>query len=186
MTTGDFTALTPFPKRTIGPTVPGHELAIVEPETAVPTFETGKVGEIAARYADNSVCSRSTGAAETTVAKDRNGWLLTEDLEWADEADYLAFEGRTLPKTAGRLVRPTLLNGQERSSRSRAPPHKPGCSPSILWVSIIDLWDRWNTGGAFQPAVPSGLMREPDETDLETSNCCFRTPAGLTVRLPTW
>jgi len=96
MLAGDCTALTPFKEGLIGPPAPGHDLAIVDPETAEPTVETGDVGEIAVRYADNPVCFKEYwNKPEATDAKVRNGWLLTEDLGWMDEDGYVGFESRT-------------------------------------------------------------------------------------------
>jgi acetyl-CoA synthetase len=96
MLAGDCTSLTPFKEGLIGPPAPGHDLAIVDPETAEPTVATGEVGEIAVRYAGNPVCFKEYwGKPEATNAKVQNGWLLTEDLGWMDDAGYVGFESRT-------------------------------------------------------------------------------------------
>jgi acetyl-CoA synthetase len=92
MLAGDCTALTPFKEGSIGPPGPGHELAIVDPETAEPTVDTG---EIAVKYAGNPVCSKEYwGTPAATDAKVRNGWLLTEDLGSMDEVGYVGFQSR--------------------------------------------------------------------------------------------
>jgi acetyl-CoA synthetase len=92
---GDCTALTEFREGYIGRPGPGHEVAIVDPETAEPTVEAGETGEIAVRYEDNPVCFvEYWNEPEKTAAKVQNGWLLTEDLGQMDEDGYVAFVGR--------------------------------------------------------------------------------------------
>ncbi|WP_222912860.1 AMP-binding protein [Natrinema sp. SYSU A 869] len=79
----------------MGLTVPGHEVAIVDPETAEPIDEPGSVGEIAVRYEGNPVCFEEYWQKpELTDRKVRNGWLLTEDLGSVDEDGFFSFEGR--------------------------------------------------------------------------------------------
>ena len=96
MLAGDCTALTPFVEGTIGRRAPGHDIAIVDPETAEPTVPTGETGEIAVRYEGNPVCFLEYwNRPEKTERKVRNGWLLTEDLGRMDEDGYLTFVGRT-------------------------------------------------------------------------------------------
>src|SRR5699024_625261 len=56
VTIGDCTALTEFREGTMGRPAPGMEIAIVDPETADATVDTGDVGEIAVRYDGNPVC----------------------------------------------------------------------------------------------------------------------------------
>ena len=56
MIVGDCTALTESREGKIGPPAPGHEIAIVDPETAMPTIDRGAVGEIAVRYDGDPVC----------------------------------------------------------------------------------------------------------------------------------
>ncbi len=74
---------------------PGHEIAIVDPETAEATVPRGEVGEIAVRYEGDPICFKEYwGEPEKTARKVRNGWLLTEDLGTMDEDDYLAFVSR--------------------------------------------------------------------------------------------
>jgi acetyl-CoA synthetase len=95
MMVGDCTSLTPFREGYIGRRGPGHELAIVDPETAEATVPTGETGEIAVRYEGNPVCFAGYwNEPEKTEQKVRNGWLLTEDLGRLDEDGYLQFVGR--------------------------------------------------------------------------------------------
>jgi acetyl-CoA synthetase len=95
MIVGDCTALTEFRKGTIGPAAPGHEIAIVDSETAEATVEPGEVGEIAVRYEDDPVCFKEYWKNPVaTNAKVQNGWLLTEDLGSLDENGYLTFHSR--------------------------------------------------------------------------------------------
>jgi acetyl-CoA synthetase len=96
MLVGDCTALFPFVEGYIGRPAPGHEIAIVDPETAEPTVPAGETGEIAVRYEGNPVCFLEYwNKPEKTDRKVRNGWLLTEDLGRLNEDGYLAFVGRT-------------------------------------------------------------------------------------------
>ncbi|WP_226008215.1 acyl-CoA synthetase [Natrinema salinisoli] len=95
MLAGDCTALTEFRDGKIGRAAPGHEIAIVDPDTAEETVETGEVGEIAVRYEGNPVCFKEYwNKPEKTDRKVRNGWLLTEDLGRMDEDGYLEFISR--------------------------------------------------------------------------------------------
>ncbi|QFU81572.1 acyl-CoA synthetase [Natronorubrum aibiense] len=92
---GDCTALTEFREGKMGLAAPGHDVRIVDPETAEPTVDTGEVGEIAVRYADNPVCFKEyLNKPERTARKVRNGWLLTEDLGTVDEDGYVTFKSR--------------------------------------------------------------------------------------------
>ncbi|MFB6117873.1 acyl-CoA synthetase [Halosegnis sp.] len=95
MVAGDCTALAESRDGYIGLPGPGHEIAILDPETAEPTVSAGESGEIAVRYEGNPVCFREYwDEPEQTAAKVVNGWLLTEDLGRMDEDGYLAFEAR--------------------------------------------------------------------------------------------
>lgn len=95
MIVGDCTALTESREGKIGPSAPGHEIAIVDPETAEPTVNTGEVGEIAVRYEGDPICFKEYWRKpEKTDAKVKNGWLLTEDLGRRDEDGYLSFHSR--------------------------------------------------------------------------------------------
>lgn len=112
MLVGDCTALTEFREGMIGPAGPGHEVAIVDTETAEPTVDPGDVGEIAVHYEGNPVCFKEYwNKPEKTAAKVQNGWLLTEDLGWMDEDGYVAFESRKddVIISAGYRIGPTEI-----------------------------------------------------------------------------
>lgn len=95
MLVGDCRKLLPFKEGYIGKPAPGHEVCIVDPDTAEPINNPGEVGEIAVRYEGNPVCFKEYwGKPEATEAKVQNGWLLTEDLGRMDEDGYVAFESR--------------------------------------------------------------------------------------------
>jgi acetyl-CoA synthetase len=95
MLVGDCTALTEFREGYIGRAGPGHEVTIVDPETAEPTVDPGETGEIAVRYEGNPVCFvEYWNKPEKTERKVRNGWLLTEDLGRMDADGYVSFVGR--------------------------------------------------------------------------------------------
>lgn len=92
---GDCTALAEFREGKMGLAGPGHDVRIVDPDTAEPTVETGEIGEIAVRYEGNPVCfTEYLNKPERTARKVQNGWLLTEDLGTADEDGYFTFKSR--------------------------------------------------------------------------------------------
>jgi acetyl-CoA synthetase len=87
----------------------GHEVTLVDRETAEPTVEPGEIGEIAVRYGDDPLLfERYLGKPERTAEKVRNGWLLTEDLGTVDDEGYLAYHSRKddVIITAGYRVSP--------------------------------------------------------------------------------
>jgi acetyl-CoA synthetase len=109
---GDCTALFPFRDGSMGRAGVGHEITIVDPDTAEPTVEPGEVGEIAVRYEGDPVCFKSyLNQPERTDEKVRNGWLLTEDLGRMDEDGYVAFESRKddVIISAGYRIGPTEI-----------------------------------------------------------------------------
>jgi acetyl-CoA synthetase len=79
----------------IGKAAPGHEVAILDPDTAEPTVDPGEVGEIGVRYEGDPACFKEYwNKPEKTEKKFKNGWLLTEDLGTADEDGYIEFVSR--------------------------------------------------------------------------------------------
>jgi acetyl-CoA synthetase len=80
----------------IGVAGPGHDVTILDPETAEPTVPTGEVGEIALRYEGNPLpFTEYWGLPEkTTEKKLDSGWMLTEDLGTVDEDGYFEFVSR--------------------------------------------------------------------------------------------
>jgi acetyl-CoA synthetase len=112
MVAGDCTALVESVEGKIGKPAPGHELAIVDPETAEANVESGDVGEIAVRYEDNPVCFKEYWQKpKKTDGKVRNGWLLTEDLGTIDDEGYLEFVSRkdTVIISAGYRIGPVEI-----------------------------------------------------------------------------
>lgn len=109
---GDCTKLVESKAGKIGPRGPGHEVAIVDPETAERTVGTGEVGEIAVRYEGNPVCFKEYwNKPEATAEKVANGWLLTEDLGRMDEDGFLEFVSRkdTVIISAGYRIGPVEI-----------------------------------------------------------------------------
>ena len=89
------TALMDYKVGKLGRPGPGHEIAILDPETAEPTVPTNEVGEIGVRYQGDPVCFLEYwNKPEKTDAKVQNGWLLTGDLGRVDEDGYYQFESR--------------------------------------------------------------------------------------------
>lgn len=80
----------------MGRPTPGHEVVIVDDESAEPIEAPGAVGEIAVRYEGDPVCfQRYHEKPEKTARKVQNGWLLTGDLGKRAEDGYLEFVSRT-------------------------------------------------------------------------------------------
>jgi len=95
MLIGDCTALAEFQEGYMGLPAPGHEVTIVNPDSAEPTVETSEIGEIAVRYSGDPVCFEEYWQKpEKTASKVENGWLLTEDLGWVDDSGHVAFKSR--------------------------------------------------------------------------------------------
>lgn len=91
---GDCTALMEFREGTMGRAGPGHEIAILDPESSEPV-ETDEIGEIAVRYEGDLVCMKEyLNKPEKTARKIRDGWLRTEDLGSMDSEGYIAFKSR--------------------------------------------------------------------------------------------
>lgn len=112
MIVGDCTALTEFREGKIGRRGPGHEIAIVDPQTAEPLDASNEVGEIAVRYEGNPVCFKEYwNKPEKTAEKVKNGWLLTEDLGRLDADGYLEFVSRkdTVIISAGYRIGPVEI-----------------------------------------------------------------------------
>lgn len=95
MIAGDCTRLLESREGKIGPPAPGHDIEIVDPQTAEPTVEPTEIGEIAVRYDGNPVCFKEYwNKPQKTKNKVQNGWLLTEDLGSMDEDGYIEFHSR--------------------------------------------------------------------------------------------
>jgi len=90
----DCTALFEPREDTIGRPIPGHEVNILDPETAEP-IGTNKIGEIGLRYEQNPCCfTEYWKMPERTAEKIKNGWLRTGDLGEMDEDGYISFHSR--------------------------------------------------------------------------------------------
>lgn len=92
----------------MGKPVPGHEVAVVDPETGTP-LPRGEVGQIAVRKADDPMVfdgywNRPQATSRQTV----DGWHLTGDLAKQDADGYLWYESRSdsLIITSGYRVSP--------------------------------------------------------------------------------
>lgn len=91
---GECEALLESREGKMGRRAPGHEVNVVDPETAEP-IEPETVGEIAVRHQDNPVIFNGYwDLPERTADKFANGWLLTEDLGVADADGYIRFHSR--------------------------------------------------------------------------------------------
>ncbi|WP_129112904.1 acyl-CoA synthetase [Halegenticoccus tardaugens] len=85
-----------FPARpgSMGKAVPGHDVAVVDPETGEER-PRGEVGEIAVRREGDPVVFREyLDRPEKTAAASVDGWHLTGDLAVRDEEGYFWFKSR--------------------------------------------------------------------------------------------
>lgn len=101
-----------FREGTMGKPAIGHEVAIVDVDSAEPIQEPDTVGEIAVRYEGNPVCFKEyLNEPEKTAAKRQNSWHLTEDLGRMDADGYIVFEGRKddVIISAGYRIGPTEI-----------------------------------------------------------------------------
>lgn len=109
---GDCTALFPRRSGSMGRAIPGHEVAVVDPETAEP-IGPDEIGELAVRSdAGDPVCFMTyRNKPEATERKVQNGWLLTGDLASMDGDGYLTFRGRKddLIISSGYRIAPTEI-----------------------------------------------------------------------------
>ncbi len=79
----------------MGVRAPGHEVAILDPETHEPIEEKGTVGELAIRYEDDPMLFRRYwNEPERTAEKIQNGWVLCEDLASMTDDGYVQYHGR--------------------------------------------------------------------------------------------
>ena len=92
---GDCTELTDYREGKMGRAAPGHEVEIVDPETAEVIEEPEEPGEIAVRYENDPVCFKEYwNEPEKTASKRKNGWHLMEDLGTKNEDGYFGFVSR--------------------------------------------------------------------------------------------
>lgn len=91
----EITEMFPRRKGSIGKPTPGHDVRILDPETAEANVSIGEVGEIGVWYEGDPVCMKEYWKKpELTAEKIKNGWLRTGDLGRRDEDEYFYFEGR--------------------------------------------------------------------------------------------
>jgi acetyl-CoA synthetase len=79
---------------TLGRPIPGHEPAILDPETADPTISVGEIGEIGVQGNTPMCFKRYWEKPEKTDAVFHDGWLLTGDLGWKDEESHYHYKAR--------------------------------------------------------------------------------------------
>jgi len=79
----------------MGKPVPGHEVAVIDPEEGT-RKSAGETGEIAVQRGDDPmVFEEYWNAPERMAATNIDGWHLTGDLAHRDEDGYVWFEGRS-------------------------------------------------------------------------------------------
>lgn len=91
---GDVTKFSPRRPGWLGFCLPGHEMAIVEPDTSKVIEEPNTVGEIAVKRDDPTIFEEYWGKPEKTEAKFADEWMLLEDLGKVDESGRFKFTGR--------------------------------------------------------------------------------------------
>lgn len=153
---GDCTALSPRREGSMGRPLPGHEVAVLDPETGEPA-PPGETGELAVRYDDDPVCFVTyLNKPERTAEKVEDGWLLTGDLATVDRDGYLFFEGRKdeVIISAGYRIDPTEI--EETLSTHEA----------VADAGVVGVPNEMRGEVPKAYVVPSG-DRDPD-ADLET------------------
>jgi len=92
---GDCSALLPTKPGRMGVPEPGHEVTLLDPESAEPIESVGTIGEIALRYEGDPVYfTEYWENFEKTQAVRTNGWHLTGDLAKRDGDGYFEFVSR--------------------------------------------------------------------------------------------
>jgi len=92
---GECSALDASQRGTLGRPVPGHEVTVVDRDTAESLDEPDTIGEIAVRYEDDPLLFKKYwNKPEETVEKVQNGWLLTEDLGALGDDGYFRYHSR--------------------------------------------------------------------------------------------
>jgi acetyl-CoA synthetase len=91
---GDVTKFSPRRPGWMGFCLPGHEIGIVDPETAEVIEEPDTVGEIAVKRDDPTIFEEYWNKPEKTDEKFAGEWLLMEDLGMVDDSGRFKFVGR--------------------------------------------------------------------------------------------
>ena len=92
---GDCTDLMEYREGKMGRAAPGHEVEVVDPQTAEVVEEPDTPGEIAVRHEGNPVCFKEYWKEpKKTAQKRKNGWHRMEDLGTKDADGYFGFVSR--------------------------------------------------------------------------------------------
>ncbi|WP_265112098.1 AMP-binding protein [Halosolutus halophilus] len=119
LTIGECGAVLESKKGMMGKPIPGHEVDVVDTETAEP-LKPGEVGEIAVRHERNPIIFNGYwNKPELTEGKFANEWLLTEDLGKKDEVGYISFQGRRTTPSSARATALARWNWKRRSRTMR-------------------------------------------------------------------
>ena len=89
---GSCAKLWPIKPGSMGKVYPGREVAIVD-ETGQ-RVKPGEIGQIVVRPGDPTQMLGYWNNPEATASKHKNGWILTGDMAYQDEAGYIFFKGR--------------------------------------------------------------------------------------------
>lgn len=154
--------------QTVGKTLPGVELKIVDPETRA-ELEYGAIGEVAAKgYVVMSGYYNSP--AETAEIIDHEGWLHTGDLGYLDKGGYLVITGRCkdIIIRAGENIYPCEVEAYLRHM------------PQVLDVQVVSVPSRLHGEelGAFL------LARESELEITATEVKAFLRPLLSSYKIP--
>jgi acetyl-CoA synthetase len=110
---GNCTALEKAILEPLGKPYPGHDVAVVNPETGEPV-KVGDTGEIAIRTDDPVVMKEYWKNPAAMKEKFVNGWCVTGDLGHMDDEGYVYFQGRSddVIKTSGYRVGPAEIEAK--------------------------------------------------------------------------
>jgi acetyl-CoA synthetase len=173
---GECEALFSSNRSSLGRPGVGHEVTIVDRETAEPIVKPGELGEIAVRYEDDPLLfKRYLEKPEQTSAKVQNGWLLTEDLGAIDRDGYITYHSRKddVIITAGYRVSPGEIEDAL------------GTHSAVIAAGVIGVPDEER--GQIPKAVvelddgvkPSGDLKEELEVHVRDTLAKYESPREI-------
>ena len=105
----------------LGKAYPGHLVTVIDPESGK-ELKSGEIGDIAIRRDSPVVMKEYWKNPEAMADKFRGEWMLTGDLGYKDDENYLFFEGRSddVIKSAGYRIGPAEVEASIMEHKSVA------------------------------------------------------------------